>query len=132
MVDNSIVAAYLNAFALVGEPVTFFRPTGVAPNIVLSPSGGATVTAVVRKYTPDATQTGQGGYGASQVGAVTLGDRIIFAMATDLSAAGYPLPMQKGDQATLISTGETLIVTKVDASNRNIAGCIELAAAGSA
>lgn len=128
--STEMTAAYLTALAVAGQQVTFQRLVGVAPSVTLSPAGGATVTSAVRQYTPDTTQNSATGWSASQVGSVTLGDRVILVMASDLSAAGFPLPVQKGDQAVIVSTGEVCSVVSVDAALRFAAGCIELKVMG--
>lgn len=125
-----MAAAYITALAIAGQPVTFQRLVGQAPNVTLSPANGATVTAVVKQYTPDTTQNSATGYSASQIGSVTVGDRTILVLASALADAGFPLPVKKGDQAVIVSTGETLSVVAVDAAKRFAAGCIELRAMG--
>ena len=58
----------------------------------------------------------------------------ILVMAADLAAAGFPLPLQKGDRVVLQAAdetppaGEVLVLTRVDAQKRKLAGCIEAAA----
>ena len=82
----------------VGVACTFQRLVGSPPSVTLSPAGGARVTAVVRNYLPDTTQELASGYSASQVGSISQGDRQILVMADDLAAAGFVLPVRKGDQ----------------------------------
>jgi hypothetical protein len=109
-----------------GLQVTFTRVVGIAPNATTT---SATVKAVVRDYKIDTPEMGQEGFKAANPGAITQGDREILVMADDLSAAGFPLPVEKGDRVAA-ETGEKMNVTQVDALKRGIAGCIELVAAG--
>jgi hypothetical protein len=102
--------------------VTFQRVTGLAPNVTIV---SATVTAIVRNYQPDGVAESQTGYSGSQVGAITLGDRQILVMASDLAAQNFPLPLKKGDNALVADTGEKLKITRVDMTKRAIAACIE-------
>ena len=102
--------------------VTFQRVTGAAPNVTIQ---SATVCALVRNYLPDGGAASQQGYAASQLGAVTVGERSFLVMASDLAAAGFPLPLQKGDNLLPADTGEKLTLTRVDAYKRAIAGAIE-------
>jgi hypothetical protein len=129
MTDPSAAAAYERALAVAGQTATFYRVTGQPPTAVKSPSGGATVTAVVRKIIPDASQAGAAGYSASQLGGVSQTDREILVMASDLSAAGFPLPVKKNDVVE-IGPGDRVVVVEVDAYTRAIAGCIVLSVAG--
>jgi hypothetical protein len=131
MPDASAQALTKAAILYCGQPVTFQRLVGQPPSVTLSPSGGATVSAVVRNYLPDTTAQAASGYSASEVGAVTEGDRQLIVMAADLAAAGFPLPVQKGDQVVLSgTTGELLVVTRADAQKRYFAGAIEVVAIG--
>lgn len=106
--------------------VTFRRDAGVAPNVT---TVEATVTALVRGYQLNGQEAAQEGFSTSSGGAITQGDRQIFVMAADLMAAGFPLPLMKGDRV-LIETGETLVLSSVDALKRAIAGCIEATGTG--
>lgn len=133
--DPSIVAAYRRAFARLGvaTPVLITRITGRAPNAVpLS----FQVTAVVRDMLPDTTAVAQTGYSPSKIGAITQTDRTIIVLASDLAAAGFPLPLKKHDHVTLLDpvtlqpTAEVLDITDVDAGKRAAANAIELKAAG--
>ncbi len=125
MVDVSAQAAYAEAMSVVGQTVTFQRLVGVAPNVTISPTGGAVVTCVVRDYMVDTTETSESGYSASSMGSITQGDRQLLVMSQDLANAGFPLPLQKGDQAIIAATGEVLVITRVDGAKRIMAGCIE-------
>lgn len=130
MVDAAATAFTRAGVYRVGQPVTFQRQIGQAPNAVTTPAGGAQVTAVVRNYQPDTTAEAASGYSASQIGNITEGDRQIIVMKDDLTAAGFPLPVQKGDQVIIAETGELLSVTRVDPAKRFMANCIELYAIG--
>lgn len=114
----------------VGVAVTFRRITGAAPNTTIVPIGGAVVTAIVREYRPDRAAASEGGYGAGQIAAVGLGDRQVIVMADELTAAGFPLPLQKDDQIIVTSTSELLVVREPDSAKRAVAGCIEMYAVG--
>ena len=126
MISQGMAAATAAAIYRVGETVTFSRWTGGAPNGVQSPSGGAAVTAKVSTWAPDTTQTAASGLSASQVGSIPEGARFLLVMAADLAAAGFPLPVMKGDWAVLASTGEQLTITHSDPHKRQIAGAIEI------
>lgn len=116
------MTARMIAKAAGGAQVTFQRVTGLAPNVTIV---SATVTALVRNYQPDGVAESQTGYSGSQVGAITLGDRQILVMASDLAAQNFPLPLKKGDNALVADTGEKLKLTRVDMTKRAIAACIE-------
>jgi hypothetical protein len=131
MPDASAQALTKAAILYCGQPVTFQRLVGQPPSVTLSPSGGATVSAVVRNYLPDTTAEAASGYSASELGAITEGERLLIVMAADLAAAGFSLPVQKGDQVVLSgTTGELLVVTRADAQKRYFAGAIEVVAVG--
>lgn len=130
ILSQEMASAYVTALRVAGQDVTFQRIVGVAPSATLEPPDGATVTAVVKEYIPDTTQNSATGWSASQIGSVTVGDRVILVMSKDLADAGFPMPVQKGDQAIIVCTGETLSIVSVDASKRFAAGCIELKAMG--
>lgn len=133
MVDQSIQAAHERAIQRVGQPVTFSRLTGLAPNITAQT---ASITAIVREYVPDGQVQSQEGYGSGSVGGITQGERQILVMQEDLLAAGWPTNtagfavLQKGDKVTVTMTGEELQVTRADLGKRYIAGCIEAFAVG--
>ena len=136
MPDASAQALTKAAILYCGQQVTFQRLVGQPPSVTVTPSGGATVFANVRTYQPDTTAQAATGYSASRVGTITEGDRLLIVMACDLAAAGFPLPLQKGDRVVLQAgdelppAGETLTVTRVDAQKRSFAGAIEVAAVG--
>src|ERR1700676_1342592 len=127
--DPAIVAAYRRAFARLGLAisVTFKRETGFAPNPVTTVT--ANVTAIVRDYAPDPTSPRQEGYPSTRMGAITEGDRMVIVMASDLQAAGFPLPIRKNDRVVIVDTGDELNIVDVDAYKRATAGAIELKAA---
>jgi hypothetical protein len=95
-----------------GVAVTFVRLSGYAPAVTTVAS--ANVTAIVRTVVNDTTEVAETGYSASQPGSISQDDRLVIVMAQDLTAAGFPLPVLKGDQVVLPSTSETLEVTRVD------------------
>src|SRR5579872_1031467 len=126
--DRTMLASYRRGFARAGsEQVTFKRVEGFAPNAVTIT---ATVSAIVRLYTPDIAEPRQLGYSTSRVGGISEGDRLIIVMAADLAAQKFPLPLRKNDKAILSSNGDELNVVAVDASKRSAAGAIEVKAAG--
>ena len=102
--------------------VTFQRVTGAAPNVTILT---ATICALVRNYLPDSTAASQQGYSSGQVGGLTVGERSFLVMADDLANAGFPLPLQKGDNLLHADTGEKLTITRIDPHKRGIAGAIE-------
>ena len=130
MIDVAMRAATSAAIRLRGQTVTFQRLSGAPPNVTIAPAGGARVTAFVSDYSPNPTASAQAGYSASEIGSITQGDRKIMVMADALAAAGFPLPVRKGDQAVLGSTDEVLSISRVDAAKGAIAGCIELYGTG--
>lgn len=130
MIDPSLQARTAAAIYARGETVTFSRWIGAPPSRTQSPAGGATVTAMVATYRADTIAARSAGYSASNVGAITEGDRFLIVMSADLEAAGFALPVQKGDQVELSLTGETLTVSRSDAHKRQIAGAIEIWAVG--
>jgi len=109
-----------------GLLVTFSRVNGVAPN---ANTTRATVKAQVRNYKMDTREIGQEGFKPLTPGAITQGDREILVMADDLAAAGFPLPVEKGDKIEA-QNGEKMHVVSTDALKRAVAGCIEIIAAG--
>lgn len=126
MADASTQAAYEEAIGVAGVPVTFLRLAGVAPHVTTT---SAAVTAVVRNVLADTTAEAETGYGASQPGSVSQDDRLVIVLAADLAAAGFPLPVVKGDKI-MAATGDKFQVTKVDAFKRAFAGALELTAVG--
>jgi hypothetical protein len=137
MINPSAEAAMRRGIEKRGIKVTLQRLTGQAtgtPGSVVSFS--ANVLAIVQDYVPDSSVVQRTGYGASQVGAITQGDRQIIVMAEDLRKARFPLPVQKNDKVILLEDGistddcEQLDVTRVDAHKRAVAGAIELTATG--
>ena len=133
MADQSMQAAHRAAIQQVGQPVTFYRLTGGAPNITTQ---SAAVTAIVREYVADGQAQTQEGYASGSLGGITQGERQILVMQQDLLAAGWPTNtggfavLQKGDKVTVAMTGEELQITRVDPGKRYIAGCIEAFAVG--
>ena len=105
-----------------GAQVVFQRNTGVAPNVTTTT---ATVNALIRGYLPDSSEARREGYAAGDLGAITLGERSFLVMASALASAGFPLPLQKGDNLISVDTGEKLKITRVDPYKRAVAGAIE-------
>lgn len=114
----------------VGLSVVFERITGVAPNAIVIPVGGASVTAIVRDYKPNGIASSEAGYRAGQPGALPQGEREILVMADELAAAGFPVPLRKNDRITVALTGEILTLSRVDQTKRLIANCYEAYASG--
>lgn len=127
MSDPNIVAGYRRAISIAGIPVQFQRINGQAP---YTASIFANVTAVVREYSPDGGEASRTGFGSSHVGAITQGDRMVIVLEDDLNAQRFPLPLKKSDKVIIVSTGQVLTITEVDAFKRAVAGAIELKASG--
>ncbi len=127
-----VQAAYATTMRHVGLWVTFQRVIGTPPSATLAPLNGARVRAIVRNMQPDTVETAETGYSASQIGALGQADRQVIVMSGDLLAAGFPLPLQCGDQIVLDPDdgGETLSVTRPDLAKLKIAGAIALEAVG--
>ena len=132
MFNRSAQAAYSASIQNIGLTVTFQRVVGVAPTATVTPIGGATVKAIVRNMLPDGTETASTGYGASQIGNLGQADRQVIVMWLDLYNAGFPLPLQCGDQIVISAEdgGETLSVTRPDMGKAKTAGAIFLLAVG--
>jgi len=119
-------SAYRRAIQRTGELVTVRRISGTAPRTV---SFSVEVYANVQTYAPETTEPSEAGYSASQLGGITQNDRKVIIVAQDLSDARFPLPVQKNDKIVL-ANGDVLNVTGVDEHKRQLAGAIELTAAG--
>jgi len=132
MADPAAVAAYREALSPppvgAGVSVVINQVSGFAPNFTVDAS--ATVNAAVRMILADRTAPAADGLGAAQPGAIEQGDRIVIVMADDLTAAGFPRPMQRGDQVVLPNASEVLNVLRVDPYKRAFAGAIELTVVG--
>ena len=130
--DPAARAAYVYAIRTLGLSVTVQRVIGSPPNAILSPIGGASITAIVRHVTPDTTEASAAGYPSSHIGAIGQADREVLMMTADLDAAGFPLPLQTGDQIVLAPDdgGETLTVVRPDAATRKTAGVVSCTAVG--
>jgi hypothetical protein len=126
-IDNNVNAAYGRALLKTGQSVTVQRLTGTAPNVTIV---SAVVIALVRDAAPDGQAASQAGYSGGQPGGITQTARQVILMSSDLAAANFPLPVQKGDKIILSSTGEKLNVTEVDTGKRGIAGATQLTGAG--
>jgi hypothetical protein len=118
--------AYRRAIQRTGELVTLRRISGAAPRTV---GFSVDVYANVQTYAPDTVEPSEAGYPASQLGGITQNDRKVIVVAQDLADARFPLPVQKNDKIVL-ANGDVLNVTGVDEHKRQLAGAIELTAAG--
>ena len=127
MTDPGAHALFATGIRTLGVPVTFQRLIGAAPNVTTI---SANVTAIIRTAVPDTTTVAETGLGASSPDAITQEDRQVLVMAGDLTAAGFPLPLVKTDRLTVIATGDTFEITRVDSYKRAISGAIEAFAAG--
>ena len=126
-IDPGLASSSMRAIRRVGQSVTFERITGFAPNVATI---SVTVLAAFRGKAPDTVEPRASGYGASQPGGLSETERELLVMVSDLTAVGFPLPLQRGDKITIASTGERLSVLRFDAGRRAIAGVIEITAAG--
>ena len=98
----------------VGHTVTFKRVTGKIPNQTTVTKD---VKAVVAGYKPE-----------ELVGDITVGSRQVIVSDLALSAAGFPVPVVKGDY--IISMGREMIVLTVDRDHREYLGCVDIVATG--
>jgi hypothetical protein len=121
MVDTNALAGYRRAIARAGQPVTFQRVTGQAPNVT---TGNYQVSAIFRAYQPT---TAIGGT-VVRSAEITEGLREFIVLSDDLSAAGFPLPLLKNDK--IIVGTEKFNITEVDPGTRIIAGAIQGKAVG--
>ena len=128
MTDFAKVSAYRNAMARNPVAVTIQRVAGYAPNVTTVAS--VVVTAIVRNVLPDTTAAAQAGISASTPGAVTQADRLVIVLADDLAAAGFPVPVARGDQVILPDASELANVLRVDPYKRALAGAVEIFIAG--
>jgi hypothetical protein len=110
-----------------GIMVSFQRITGFAPNATIL---SADVMAIVESVLPDTEAESYSGHSARKPGSISQNDRAIIVMAGDLEAAGFPLPIVKGDKIVISMSGDKFSVTKVDSYKRAMAGAIELTATG--
>ena len=127
MIDPGFSASSARAIKRVGQRVMFERVIGFAPHATVT---RVTVTAAIRGKAPDTVEPRRSGYSASEPGSLSETERECLVMASDLSAAGFPLPLQRGDRITIIESGERLNVVRSDSGRRAIAGMIEVTAAG--
>ena len=128
MSDLSAAAAYREAIAVAGVAITLQRVSGYAPNVTTV--SAVSLNALVRNVSADTTAAAQSGLSASKPGAVTQADRLVIVLADDLAAAGFPVPVARGDQIVLPDASELLNVIRVDPYKRAIAGAVEIFAAG--
>lgn len=126
-IDHGLASSSMRSIRRVGQSVTFERMIGFAPNVTTI---SANVLTALRGKAPDTVEPRASGYGASQPGGLSETEREFLVMASDLAAAGFPLPLQRGDKIIITATGERLSVLRVDAGRRAIAGVIEITAAG--
>lgn len=126
MIDYAQQAAHRRWIQRTGELVTIRRISGTAPRTV---SFSVEVYANIQTYAPDSVQPSEAGYSPSQLGGITQNDRKLIIVAQDLANARFPLPVQKNDKIVL-ANGDVLNVTGVDEHKRQLAGAIELTAAG--
>ena len=128
MSDLSAAAAYREAIAVAGVAITLQRVSGYAPNVTTV--SAVSLNALVRNVSLDAAAAAQSGLSASTPGAVTQADRLVIVLADDLAAAGFPVPVARGDQVVLPDASELLNVLRVDPYKRAIAGAVEIFVAG--
>jgi hypothetical protein len=127
VIDPSAAAFTEQAIQTTGVPIQIVRLTGYAPNVT---SVSASITAVVRMVLSDSSVESRTGVGAGAPGAITQDDRLVILTTADLTAAGFPTPVQKGDRVVLTATAEEFDVVKIDPYKRALAGAIELTIAG--
>ena len=128
MTDPGASAFLQQSLALAGLPVTLQRVSGEAPNVTTT--FACTINAVVRNLIADTTATAQSGLSAASMGAIEQADRTAIVSALDLTAAGFPLPVARGDQVILPDSAEILNVLRVDAYTRRYQGGIVLTVVG--
>ena len=126
MVDAAAQAFTAAGVHYSGVTVTFqrwnFSPAAIAAT--------ATVVAKVAKVSADTAAQTATGLSASAPGSITQNDRLVTVMASDLATQGFPLPVAKGDMVILPSSPEAMIVARVDAETRALAGAIEIVIPG--
>lgn len=115
MVDLGALAGYRRALARTGQSVTFQRVTGQAPNATVV---NYQVNAIFRAYQPT---TAIGG-AVVRSAEITQGLREFIVLASDLSEAGFPLPILNNDK--IVVGPEKFNITEVDPYTRLIAGAI--------
>lgn len=99
----------------VGQVVSFRRMSSTLPQSVVNQ---ADVKATVAGYTPEELVNG-----------ITQGSRKIIVSRLDLEAAGFPVPLKKGDRAVLDGNRPTTIES-VDPDHREYMGCYDLVVSG--
>lgn len=101
----------------VGQVVSFRRMTSTTPQTA---TARADVKASVRGYAPDELVNG-----------ITAGSRRIIVSKLTLQAAGYPVPLVKGDRIYIGDTFEkSTTIQSVDPDHREYAGCYEIVTTG--
>lgn len=101
-------ARYKRHLTKVGEEITIRRYTGTGVN---RPRFDATVRARVEDYRPE-----------ELVGTISQGDRRIVALAEDLYAAQFPMPVTASDK--IIIRGRELAIIKADDNTRRLQGVL--------
>lgn len=126
MIDPAVEAEYRESFKARGAPNVIF--TRLVGDDVNTQQVSAVVPAVVTNYAPDTNAMAREGFKTDGVGTITQGDRRILVLEGDLKAKGFPVPLLKGDKATV--GPDALTITAVDMHTRHLAGCYELIATG--
>ena len=116
------------ALSITGLGVTLQRVTGYAPNVTVQAS--ASVKARILNLKADTTETSQAGLRAAAMGAIEQADRTVIVSAADLTAANYPLPVERGDQIILPDNNEILNVLLVDAYSHRFSSGLVLTVVG--
>ena len=126
--NPNAVATTARGIYLTGVPVIFQRLTGYAPDVTLIE---AAVIAKVTNVTADTAAETEAGISSSETGNISQNDRMVLVMASDLSAAGFPLPIALGDKVIIDGVADDdATVIRVDAYKRAMAGAIEVFVAG--
>lgn len=114
MTDAVVVAEYRDALRVAGQPVSFTRTTGDDPRTA---AFSATVWAQVQDVVLQELGSG-----------IAAERKRILALSADLARRGFPLPLRRGDTATI--GGRVYHVESVDPDRRAYAGALEIVAAG--
>lgn len=106
-----------DALARVGKLISVRRMTTSLPQTVVA---RADVRAIVKGYQP-----------VELVNGITAGSRRVILSVLDLVAAGFPMPVKKGDRIYL---GEALdvptTIASVDPDHREYTGCLDISTTG--
>lgn len=119
--NTQMVAGYRNAINIRGQEVVFRRIVGQAPTVQ---NFDAIVQAIVQNYQVEPSLMP-----VEPEGSVTLGDKMILVLETDLRTQQFPLPLRKNDKVKV--NDEWLNVETLDPNKRGLAGCVEVHAKGS-